>query len=368
MTNQNLPTKDITTLEMIVNIIYHHFDKELTKSEHDSLARMLGHNSSNSGAFNTKLADLRKYGLLEGQGEKQLTSVAEDLVKSRKTGLEEILNNIPLLQKAYEEFNGQIPSEDEWSVFVDGEIDSKSDELDTDRIRKQYISLVGQLPPAKKEEFSAEKFERYYSDLNKPHMREISIESIRGLSKKELPSIDKFDKLHSIISVHFESCPTVRDPPDFATGFDQEHIAELLKALERMTGSSTTTIKQERGEELAKLAIGLITETTESRYHEHARKILDKIDPASLDRAYIKDIWEATLRYFRDSFEGPSDGIKEDLANKLLRRLLSQWADQTMIETMEEDIYAEMKGDIGDEYRSNLSEWHYRCRDELDMT
>lgn len=81
----------------------------------ETVAEILGHESANSGAFNSKVADLRKYGVLQKRG-MRITSLGWELYRADDQGKKrelkfEMCRNVPLLDDLYEEFEGREPPE-----------------------------------------------------------------------------------------------------------------------------------------------------------------------------------------------------------------------------------------------------------------
>lgn len=87
------------------------------------LAEMLNM-SSNSGAFFSKVAALRDYGLLEGRGELRITPVAEKATHAfseaeRAVGKAEAFLRVDLFRRLYERIsNDTVPDEDKFSIFL----------------------------------------------------------------------------------------------------------------------------------------------------------------------------------------------------------------------------------------------------------
>lgn len=95
----------------IAEILVNQFDGE--PPNEGAFARSIGHETANSGAFHSKLADLRKYGLLTSQGI-SATGLAYDLANpENKTQFYQdkfrMLHNIPLLSEFYDYVKGVDP-------------------------------------------------------------------------------------------------------------------------------------------------------------------------------------------------------------------------------------------------------------------
>ena len=95
--------------------IYEKYGSEAV-TDMDTLAMLLGHKSSKSGAFLTKLASLRAFGLVEGRGEIRVTDLGKKVTfpeseKAELEALEEIIKRIPLWRELYERFGTQLPDD-----------------------------------------------------------------------------------------------------------------------------------------------------------------------------------------------------------------------------------------------------------------
>lgn len=83
-----------------------------------TVAKVLGHKTEKSGAFVSKLADLRSYGLLTKRGLK-VTDLGKKLTydpsdEERNKALKEALLNIPLWKELYSRFRRTLPTSKFW--------------------------------------------------------------------------------------------------------------------------------------------------------------------------------------------------------------------------------------------------------------
>lgn len=83
-----------------------------------TVAKLLGHKTDRSGAFISKLADLRAYGLITSRGVK-VTDLGKKLTydpsdKERNSALKGALLNIPLWKELYSRFSKTLPISDFW--------------------------------------------------------------------------------------------------------------------------------------------------------------------------------------------------------------------------------------------------------------
>lgn len=122
-----------------------------------SLAAALGYQNPTSGSFNNRMADLKRYGILEGRGSSiRITELAHKLAApgpgefSQAVG--ELVMNIPLFKALYDRFGNRLLSQDEiYPVLMNV---TKADRIEIQKqigdIRKLYaegISRMGESQP-----------------------------------------------------------------------------------------------------------------------------------------------------------------------------------------------------------------------------
>ena len=84
-----------------------------------ALAAALGNKSAETGAFNQRLADLRRFGVIDGRGETlQVTALAQRLAIPTNNdefsdAVFEMMTRVPLFKLLYEHTEGKSPTEDE---------------------------------------------------------------------------------------------------------------------------------------------------------------------------------------------------------------------------------------------------------------
>ena len=114
------PEHDIEQAVEITETIH---NKGISKPE--LLAEQLGHSSVDGGAFRNKLTSLRRYGLITGRGEIELTPLAKKVVSpkpnstEREDAIAESILNIELLKKLYNELDYETPEDDFWFQIVE---------------------------------------------------------------------------------------------------------------------------------------------------------------------------------------------------------------------------------------------------------
>lgn len=105
--------------ERITDVLINEYGGSVSSEE--AFAQSIGHSTSNSGAYRGKLADLRKYGLLESRG-LEPTRLAYNLANPEDAADEyqtkfEMMDNVPLLRDLYENLGGRDPPAELWRVI-----------------------------------------------------------------------------------------------------------------------------------------------------------------------------------------------------------------------------------------------------------
>lgn len=157
------PTLDPEEAVDIAETLVKKFNGEPSNPE--AFAQSIGHNTTNSGAYITKIADMRRYGLIESRGLKATDlanriSIPED-EKEKKNAYLEMFKNIDLLHDLYENLDGNKPVGDLWVILSDitGAPRNESKEVEDD-ISKLYSKMLkyetdetetlGKVPPPTK--------------------------------------------------------------------------------------------------------------------------------------------------------------------------------------------------------------------------
>jgi hypothetical protein len=89
------------------------------------LASLFGHETAKSGAFRQRQADLRRFGLIEGRGNKLKASAAAQTIYAPGPGelggaLSSVAFRIPLYSALYDKYKGSVPSEEDFlTTLVD---------------------------------------------------------------------------------------------------------------------------------------------------------------------------------------------------------------------------------------------------------
>lgn len=94
-------------------------------SKPDLLAEQLGHSSAEGGAFRNKLTSLRRYGLISGRGDIELTPLAKRIVSpkpnsnEREEAIANAVLNVDLLKELYKKLDYNTPDDDFWFQVVE---------------------------------------------------------------------------------------------------------------------------------------------------------------------------------------------------------------------------------------------------------
>lgn len=189
----------------IVRTIDENIGDTLDKGNREELATLLGHEDADSGAFKQKLTALKRYGLLEGRGKLSTTELADQVVANDQKVYREMLENVPLLDAAYDQFGGEPVESPAWESFLEEEagVESGSDEIPgASRVRKFYLEFVQLIPDEQAGEESSEfldkeqDFDYYVGKLDNPHTRKPAFDALdRNLSEKRLADAEPLDEV-----------------------------------------------------------------------------------------------------------------------------------------------------------------------------
>lgn len=140
-------------------IIYENYKLEEATDE-NSVAVALKHKTANSGAFLSKLADLRLYGLLEPRSIKA-TPLAEKLTYGTEEDKQEAINkavlNVPLWREIYSKLGVKLPESNFWVQLqkITG-ISLLEAQKHAETVRKAYLDDISHI----KAETEANKMQR----------------------------------------------------------------------------------------------------------------------------------------------------------------------------------------------------------------
>lgn len=117
--DEKYPELSVESAVEIADVLVNQYGGE-AKSE-EAFAQSLGHSSSNSGSYLTKVADVRRYGLIQSRG-LQATDLAYQAANPRDDqelaeAKFKVYRNIDVLSEIYDSLNGNDPPEDFWRVI-----------------------------------------------------------------------------------------------------------------------------------------------------------------------------------------------------------------------------------------------------------
>ncbi len=124
-------------------------------TDDNSVAIALGHKTANSGAFLSKLADLRLYGLLEPHSIKA-TKLAEKLTygtdKEKQDATNKAVLGIPLWKELYSKFGVELPESNFWLQLqnITG-LSHLEAQKHADFVRKAYLDDISHIKAEKEE-------------------------------------------------------------------------------------------------------------------------------------------------------------------------------------------------------------------------
>lgn len=111
------------------------------------LADALGHSTASSGAYITKIADIRNFGILPSRG-LSATNLAQRVAnprdrKERREAIFEMYQNVPILDELYEHLSGREAPNQLWSVLVDiADIERNEAKEVEDDVRELYEDML----------------------------------------------------------------------------------------------------------------------------------------------------------------------------------------------------------------------------------
>jgi len=120
------------------------------------LAAALGYKTAGSGAFNQTLADLRRFGVVDGRGDSmQVSALAQKLAvptsKEEYAGVVlELINRVPLFKALYEHYSGSAPSEEDLLATLINLTKAERTEVQgvVGRVRANFVSGLSALSAA----------------------------------------------------------------------------------------------------------------------------------------------------------------------------------------------------------------------------
>jgi len=136
-----------------VNGIYENYELDEAPDE-EAFARVVGHRSANSGAYYSKLADIRLYGLLESRS-LRATPLAERLTHGTEQEIQEATNeailHVPLWNELYSKFGAEVPDSNFWVQLqrITG-VSHLEAQKHSDFIRKGYLDDISHIKATEK--------------------------------------------------------------------------------------------------------------------------------------------------------------------------------------------------------------------------
>lgn len=370
VSKQEIPTLEIERAENIVRTILNRYDGKVTPTTEDELAQDLDHNSANSGAFRSKLADLRKYNFLDGWGDKQLTPLGRKLVDNKQRVARTVINDNVLFKTAHDHFDTSLPDETEWDKFVERqEIDLN--DSDKRQARKTYNSLIKQLPKQNEDPFPEEYFDKYYKNLQVDAVSARCLDSLEELAKRPIPSIEYYDKIFDPVKGYIDFQDRQHEESIDSDELTPDQFQSFVTILSEMSRTSANLVREKRGENTVEVALELIQDPPTESITYDAIRVLASLNPSEVDQKFTSDIWDIARTYQIDGFEQDVHR-KREAGGQLFELLIERWADKELLEQIEDDLFELIKsydttGEKKNEFGRRLGNQHRWCQEELGL-
>lgn len=142
------------TLVDATKLIYDKFTSEEI-SDMEMLARLLGHKSAKSGAFLSKMAALRAYGLIEGRGAVRVSDIGKKLTYAtdeddRIDAIEKAINRIPLWKELRSKYPQGLPEINFWvNLATLAGLEAPDAQRIEGQVKREYLQDLKHLPERK---------------------------------------------------------------------------------------------------------------------------------------------------------------------------------------------------------------------------
>lgn len=139
------------TLAEATRLIYDKFGSEEV-GDMETLARLLRHKSARSGAFLSKMAALRAYGLIEGRGTIRVSDIGKKLTFSpieeeRRDAIEGAIDQIPLWKELRSKYPMGLPEINFWVDLAKlAGLEAPQAQKIEGEVKKQYLQDLKHLP------------------------------------------------------------------------------------------------------------------------------------------------------------------------------------------------------------------------------
>ena len=335
----------------IVRTIDENIGDTLDKGDREELATLLGHDDADSGAFKQKLTALKRYGLLEGRGKLSTTELAGRVVGDDQGVYREMLENVPLLDTAYEQFDGEPVESLAWRSFLEEEagIEGGADEIPgASRLRDIYLEFVRLIPDEQTSEESTElldkerDFDYYIEKLDNPNTRKPAFDALnRNLSEKKLADAEP-------LKVVLKWIQEDKYPDNRAEVFRLLRTICQNNKLERLNSG-----KQDEVVELLYRKQDALSDPENYDYKplKYILDILEIIHPDDI----VETWWELLLRRLKDGDEASSWEVSDFALGELGNRLLDKRGTNN-------EISIEFYEDLSDDAENTV--WELMAEDE----
>lgn len=343
--DSEIPNLTLSDAEEIISIIDERFDGSISPDEEEDLAAHLGHETADSGAFRSKLSDLKKYDLLEGWGEKELTPLAYNLLRGENEEVvENIYSNFGFFRMVQSHFGDSVPRYPEWGEFLEEELGIRLQEINQPkRAWKVYTDLARRASDQdepqqedKENTFDEERFQKYLDIAdNHEEKRPYAIKALNNLAHDPAPSHKNIDEI--IIRVEEDRYPS--------------HDLELLQILKLMCDRNDN-MSGERQQRIEELALDFITNIPSNPSRDDLRRvsksigILEELRATEDSPPWATDLWKTArdaviqaAEYSDEWEEAPRLGNLADDIVSHLTGSKADWADESLKSDIEDDIW-----------------------------
>jgi len=155
----------------IAEILVNDFHKKVT--DQNNFANKLGHKSSSSGTFLVKMADIRKFGIMDKR-DYQATKRAEILAnpttqQEKNQEVKEMVLGVPLFEKLNARLKTKSPTIEQFRTqLIEVTGDREKGNKEAERIRKIYIDAITHIREEQLKEQSTDPFNNMTQDSTTP--------------------------------------------------------------------------------------------------------------------------------------------------------------------------------------------------------
>jgi hypothetical protein len=333
----------------VIEVIKEQIGDTIEQTDREKLAKALGHQSADSGAFRQKLTALKRYNLLEGRGTLQTTELADRLVNGDDSVYREMLREVHLLNEAFDYFERRPVSHSyrkSWDDFVE-DVLQESGEYPS-KLKEYYEEFLGLLPDeerskARKQDGSDEyldkerEFKYYTERLDNENTRGAAITALnRQLSSKKIPDEEPLDYILEVLREE-------RYPES------QTEFFNLLRTV--CENNDLDRFEEDKRSEVIDFLYGRLQEyTDEGNYRNRENSVNEILD--TLEILYPDDLidvwWDLLTSRLIEGANESNNSLRRFAYRDLTNRLVSGRDDivneffETKVDKAEDDLWETM--------------------------